>query len=109
MKKWILAASIFAMLAQSGGAVAARHDNKHAVDIHEDAGRPCMFFRLNGVTQADPAVSATEWFALPRDHLAYGELVAMLFTAKAARLPISVQTTGAVACGHMAVDFILLL
>jgi hypothetical protein len=108
MKKLLVAASSILLALQPGVAAAQTiHDNKVLLDLHEDGARPCALFRLQGVTSADP-VTGTEWFALPRTHLAFSELFAMLLTAAALNRPIYVSTKGTLSCGFAAVDAVLI-
>ena len=108
MKKLFLAACSLSLIAQAGTASAqVTHDFKLALDVHEDSSRPCMLFRLEGVSLADPA-SGNEWFAVPRTHIAFSELFALLLTSRALRLPLLVSTTGALSCGYASVNAILI-
>jgi hypothetical protein len=65
-----------------------------------DSNRDCVFFELSGVAQADSGVPTSgAWFAVPRSHYGFKEIYAMLLTAKAMNLPITVGTTGLAAAG----------
>lgn len=57
--------------------------------------RPCVFFTLNGVQQADPINPNQPWFALPTSHPMFQQILAMLLTAKSSQAHIDVYTTGA--------------
>jgi hypothetical protein len=104
MKKFLLAASALLLAFQPAAASAqTAHENKTVYDIVEDGTRPCLFFRLTGVLVADGAISG-EWFAVPREHLAFNELFAMLLTARILQLPVRVSTTGTASCGFATVD-----
>jgi hypothetical protein len=98
MKKFLLATSALCLALQTTAAPAqVAHDDKTVLDMLEDT-RPCVFFRLNGVTIADPAIGG-DWFVIPRSHIAFAELFAMLLTARVMHLTVYVHTTGATACG----------
>jgi len=59
-------------------------------------GRDCVFFELQGVGTADPSVPGGEsWIAVPRSQTGFKEIYALLLTAKAMQMPITVVTTGA--------------
>ncbi|HYI40564.1 MAG TPA: hypothetical protein VE053_09625 [Allosphingosinicella sp.] len=106
MKKLLLAASTLLLALQPAAAPAqAVHDYKTMFDILQDGTRPCLFFKLNGVTTADPAV-AGEWFAVPRYHLAFAEVFALIVTARTLNLTVRVTTNGATSCGVATVDTI---
>jgi hypothetical protein len=96
------------LLAAIPAQAAVWHQNKQPLGLQMDASRPCAFFRLEGVAVADPAVNSQEWFALTRSHPAFAELWAALVTAKAGKLPIDVKTLGTEACGHAAVDIVVI-
>ena len=65
--------------------------------------RDFIFFRLVGVSQADPAVpNAGPWFAVPRTAVGFKEIYALLLAAKAAGWTLTVQTTGQEAPGQCA-------
>lgn len=56
--------------------------------------RPCVFFTLQGVQQADPVNPNQPWFALPTSHPMFQQILAMLLTAKMSQAHIDVYTTG---------------
>jgi len=69
----------------------------------------CYFFTLDGVSEADPVRPGIPWFAVDRNaHLGAKELYATLLAARLSRAPITVYTSGAVACGYAAVNFVIL-
>lgn len=108
--KIITKATLFVatMLGALNPAFAAKvHENGRPIRIFTDAGRPCTFFQLAGVTEADPA-QPTEWFAIAHSHPRHSELFAILLTAKASGLPIDVSTNGVATCGLAGVDFVRL-
>ena len=104
MKTFLLAASALLLALHPAAAPAQTvHENKIVADLIEDGTRACLFFQLDGVSSADPAAPAV-WFAVPRTHMAFSELFAMLLTARILQLPIRVNTTGTVSCGFATVD-----
>ena len=59
----------------------------------------CLWFTLSGVPQADPILPNNPWFAIPRTQNGFGELYAMLLSAKLSGSTVWVSTTGAAAGG----------
>jgi hypothetical protein len=86
---------------------AGLHQNKRIIYVMHDE-RPCTFFILEGVSQADAVVPGSEWFAMSDQHPAKETLNAMLLSAKISRQKVTVSTSGAIACGHAAVSTIAL-
>jgi hypothetical protein len=68
----------------------------------------CVYFTLNGVSVADPAVPGQPWFAVPRTHLGFKEIVSLLSTAKATDKPLTVRSSSQFACGYVVVDYVFL-
>jgi hypothetical protein len=63
--------------------------------------RPCVFFRLVGVGEADPGVPGSAWFTLPKTHPLFRESFALLMSAKLTSQKVNITTTGAIdPCGH---------
>ena len=69
-----------------------------------DATRPCAFFQLQGVTQADPAVPGP-WFSIPTTNVGFHEQYALLLSAAFNNHPIFVGTNGQAACGFAQVVY----
>jgi len=99
------------VLASSAAQAAVVHSGHAVADIvSPTAARPCLFFRLAGVLEADPTSPnpTTWWFAIPTEamgnvpSLKYQEISRMIYQAKATGATISVRTTGAVvsACSN---------
>jgi hypothetical protein len=73
----------------------------------EVAQASCHYFILNGVSEADPVVPNSPWFAIPTSHAHAKELYTMLLTARASGMALDrVKTTGNVVCGHAEVSLI---
>ncbi len=106
IKNCLTAAGALALLAQGGPALALDHTAKLVRELHADADRPCVMFRLEGVSQADPAVSSAEWFTLPKSHPSYNEQLAFLLTATATKMPLNIRTSGGTACGFASVNIL---
>lgn len=111
MKRRILAAAAaIAMLAPSP-ASAANHQNKFSQQVHA-ATSGCVFFSLEGVTEADSSVTGgSAFFALPTNHPNFQPLYAILLSANLGRRAINVITegSGVTACGVAAVSQISLV
>ena len=61
----------------------------------------CHFFKISGVTQADPVVPNSPWFAIPVTAGSNAkELLALVMTARITGTPLSrVVANGNIACG----------
>jgi hypothetical protein len=68
-------------------------------------GRGCFFFTLEGVTEADPALPSSYWFAIPITYQGYKELVSLLYLDKATGTTINVVTSGTTACGFSTIQY----
>jgi len=80
----------------------ARHRDKQIAVIQSPDDRPCLFFVLSGVSEADPIVSGmkgSEWFAVPHTHQGYREILGLLIAARISAHTVTVITTGNVVCG----------
>ena len=79
----------------------ASHTEKLVKTIHSPDTRPCTFFQLKGVNQADPITPSNGWFSVPLDtNGRHDVIVSMLLTAFTTTKPINVATTGSKQCGH---------
>jgi len=73
--------------------------------VPPDAARPCAFFQLQGVLQADPAFPNQPWFAIPMTNVGFHEEYALLLSAAFNNHPIlAISFTGQAACGYVQVD-----
>jgi len=111
MRKWLPIALVACVMSHAPSRAAVNHTAKIPTDIVIEASRPCAFFLLTGVTVADPNVAsiAASWFAIPVTHPAFSQVIAILMTARVSNLPVSVKTTGGLACGFAGVDQVVLL
>jgi putative transposase len=78
--------------------------------IRSPDGRPCTFFTLVGVGQADPVVANSPWFVISQSAVGYKEMLAMLITAKSTGRPVYLSTTGktVAACGQAEVYVLMM-
>jgi hypothetical protein len=88
------------------------HISKTIAEVQPpQAGKDCVYFRLNGVTEADPILPNNPYFALPRTHVGFKEIYAMMLAAYLGGTSVSAQTTGAAAggdCGaYVAVNWLI--
>ena len=60
--------------------------------------RPCAFFLLNGVSEADPIVPGSPWYAISTSDANFPSLMSVLLTAKASGQTVNVTTDGSTAC-----------
>lgn len=109
-KSVFITAIVLSIAGPQGRATAATHLNKYSADIHAAAASACVYFRLENVSVADPTVSNSQWFALPKSHPNFDQLHALMLAANLSRRTIRVDTegNGATACGQSAVFMILL-
>ena len=107
-KIFAVLAAAFAPCLGFANAVLAQVNHAGAVStlFPPDVNRPCAFFILQGVTQADPAVGTAPWFAIPMTHVGFHEQYALLLTATANNHPIAVTTSGQPACGFAGVNYL---
>jgi hypothetical protein len=77
------------------------HTSKLVAEIQPpQAAQDCVYFRLDGVSVADGGVlSNNPYFALPRTHVGFKEIYALLMSAYLTGTTVSVRTTGAAAGG----------
>jgi hypothetical protein len=80
-----------------------------------DPARPCLFFTLVGVPQADPAFPNDPWFAISENQSGYWEIYGMLLLAKSKGLGVAITTSGQAAApecdnlgNHVGVNYIVL-
>lgn len=66
--------------------------------------RPCYFFTLKNVSEADPTIAKSPWFAIAKSHKGYKEVVSTIITAFALKKQVTVGTTGtgATSCDELA-------
>ena len=71
--------------------------------IRSPDGRPCTFFQLVGVAQADPVKPNDPWFVIRQAHPGYKEMLAILMSAKLTSRNVIVSTAGSVPaeCGEV--------
>jgi hypothetical protein len=108
MNRFVKFAAACCLGGWSVASAAAEHRNATPTAIAADNNRACVFFYISGVASPDPAVPGAEAFAIPRSHPAFGELVAMLLTARAAGLKLGIFTTGTGACGQAEVNLLII-
>jgi len=87
--------------------VAATHTNKEVAVFHSPDSRPCTFFTLTGVAEADPVVAGNPWFSIPQTHIGYKEIISVLLAARTVGKTVTVGTAGTMACGHAAVQSVV--
>ena len=72
-------------------------------------GADCIYFTLEGVTEADPVKPGDHWFAIPRTQYGAKDAYAMLLAAKLTGKTVFVSTRGALSsCGYAAVTQVLM-
>jgi hypothetical protein len=77
------------------------------VSLLQIAVSGCYFFQLTGVTQADPVVANSPWFAIQTSKANAREMYAILLSARLQGTTVSrVLTSGSTVCGHAEVGTI---
>ena len=99
LKKFIAVAAALAGVAALPALAATSRNNQH-VGVTQVDVRPCFFFQLQGVSEADPVNPGSIWFALPTSNPNYQILASTLLSAKLTNQPINVQTDGSTSCGY---------
>ena len=81
---------------------AASHLNKTVTTVHSPDWRPCTFFQLDGVTQADPVAPNNPWFAVQTTYIGHDVIVSILLTALTTNKEVHVETSGSLICNGLA-------
>ena len=79
--------------------LAVSHTNKTIEILLSPDSRPCLFFKLVGVAEADPINPDNAWFAVPVEQVGTDTTISMLISASVAGKNVSVTTTGQLQCG----------
>jgi hypothetical protein len=93
------------LLSVSAIAEAETSHGARAINLIEtpDPNRDCLFFTLQGVDVAEPAVSNSDpFFSVPRSHPGFKEIYAAVLIARTTGALLTVVTTGSAesACGN---------
>lgn len=100
-------AMLSGLAASSANATLVSFLDKTVADVQADSYNPCIFFKLSGVSEANPAVPNDPWFAIDSAQPNAKELYAILLSARLADRPIArVLTNGVTACGYARVTTI---
>lgn len=91
---------LFGLLIAGNTFASTYHGNKIITEIHSGDSRGCFFFRLEGVSEADPAFPNVRWFAVSFDSVQSKHIFSILLTAQATNRPVNVHTSGGSVCGH---------
>ena len=100
MKTLLLAASALLLALAPTAATAQHYFGTTVRDLNANKDENCVIFRLDGLIGHA---------ALPRSHINFQEVFAILLTARAARIPVNVWMTGGTVCdGYHAVNAVSL-
>jgi hypothetical protein len=99
--RWSTAVALFTFLPTAAAMADMTYTSKVVAEIQPpQAAQDCVYFRLDGVGVADSGVlSNNPYFALPRTHVGFKEIYALLMSAYLTGTTVSVRTTGAAAGG----------
>jgi hypothetical protein len=67
--------------------------------VNSFAPSGCFYFTLNGISQADPVVPGSPWFAVNRSTPASGDVYATILAAKLSGSRVWIVTNGTTGCG----------
>ncbi|MEG3126133.1 hypothetical protein [Sphingomonas sp. GB1N7] len=99
-----LAKNFVAAVALAGIGVAPASANTYRSNQHVNwtqiDSRPCLFFNLRGVSEADPVLPGEEWFAVPTSNPNYTTFASIILSAKLSNQPVSISTDGTISCGY---------
>src|SRR5262249_15344953 len=114
MKRVAMSSIVLLAVLAPNGEAQTTHTGAHIGTVQSpEPNRDCFFFTLVGVTKAEPQVNPTQlndpWFAVPRTHLGFREILAIVLTASSLVRSVEVLTTGSAACGEAGVNRVLLL
>jgi hypothetical protein len=85
--------TIAAVAASSSVAFSASWVNKNVANLQSMfSGADCFYFTLEGVSEADPVVPGSPWFAVPRTQFGAKDGYAMLLSAKLSGQSVVVTT-----------------
>lgn len=93
-------ASLMALSASGPGLAAVTHGAKEVGSMQTYDSAACFYFRLKGVSEADPVKPGDSWFALERTQPGAKEALATLLLAKATDKTVTVVSQGAMKCGY---------
>jgi hypothetical protein len=71
-------------------------------------GADCIYFTLDGVTEADPIKPGDPTFAIVRSQYGSNDAYAMLLAAKLTGQSVRVLTRGTLACGYASVAQVMM-
>jgi hypothetical protein len=71
-------------------------------------GADCIYFTLEGVSEADPVKPGDPTFAFPRSQYGSKDAYAMLLAAKLTGQPVRVLTRGTLSCGYASVAQVMM-
>lgn len=68
----------------------------------------CFYFRLDGVSEADPVKPNDPWFAVSRTAYGAKDAYALLLAARVTGTAVHIVTTGAMVCGYASASFVFM-
>lgn len=100
----IAAMAVMSLIGSRAEAITAWKDATVLILELPDPNHNCIFFTLFDVTEADPAIPGSPWFAIPVSQNGSSEMYNLLLRSKVDRLQIGVVTSGAPAAGCTAIS-----
>lgn len=110
MAKYLLIAAVTAaaITTLSSSIIWAASYSGRQIVVTQADSRPCVFFQLSGVIEADPVLAGNPWFALPKSNPSFSEMYAELLSAKISGKGVSAYTDGTTSCGYATASLIQL-
>lgn len=106
MRKILLFAST---MLYTSMAIALIHDDKKVSTVQASTNTNCVYFKLEGVSTADPAVNGSDWFSVKSDSPSKEEILSLAMAAFASDATVRVSTSGNAACGYAEVSYLRLV
>lgn len=85
---------------------AKEHYNKKVNNVQVNASNGCIYFTLDGVSEADPVVADQPWITVAAENESKQAVLGLLMMAQASNSDVKVVTTGSKACGYAAVHYV---
>lgn len=97
---------IFLVAMISPNAVGAEHYGKKVNNVQVNASNGCIYFTLDGVTEADPVAPGEPWITVASENESKQEVLSLLMMAQASKSDVKVMTSGQIVCGYAGVHYI---
>ena len=100
---------IFILVFSGTANAAVIHDQKSVSTVQASTNTDCIYFQLEGVSQADPVVPNEPWFTVSAANPAKDSILSLALAAYASGSTVRVSTSGNTACGLSEIKYIRLV